>query len=80
MKNIYKRFNNLILLLILIIMIFQPFTVYGDDVESDLNGGRVLFISSYSYSWDTVPLQIEGIEEALGKDVYRLQIHEYQGY
>lgn len=31
--------------------------------------GRVLFISSYSYAWETVPLQMEGIEEALGKDV-----------
>lgn len=32
-------------------------------------GGRVLFISSYEYSWDTVPLQMEGIEEALADDV-----------
>lgn len=30
---------------------------------------RVLFISSYSYSWETVPLQIEGIQEAFGDDV-----------
>ncbi len=30
---------------------------------------RVLFISSYSYSWETVPEQMEGIEEALGEDV-----------
>lgn len=27
---------------------------------------RVLFISSYSYSWTSVPRQIEGLEEALG--------------
>ncbi|MCM1256796.1 MAG: diguanylate cyclase [Roseburia sp.] len=29
----------------------------------------MLFISSYSYSWETVPLQIEGIKEAFGDDV-----------
>lgn len=27
---------------------------------------RVLFISSYSYAWETVPLQIDGILESLG--------------
>lgn len=31
--------------------------------------GRVLFISSYSYAWETVPQQIEGIQEALGDDI-----------
>lgn len=31
--------------------------------------GRVLFISSYSYAWETVPQQIEGIQEALGDGV-----------
>lgn len=30
---------------------------------------RVLFISSYSYGWETVPLQIEGIQEGLGDGV-----------
>ncbi len=30
---------------------------------------RVLFISSYSYAWETVPEQIAGIQEALSKDV-----------
>ena len=31
--------------------------------------GRVLFISSYSYAWETVPEQIRGIKEALGAGV-----------
>lgn len=35
----------------------------------DERPGRVLFISSYSYAWETVPQQIEGIQEALGSDV-----------
>lgn len=34
-----------------------------------LSGKRVLFISSYSYSWDTVQSQIEGIRERLGKEI-----------
>jgi len=29
---------------------------------------RVLFISSYSYSWETVPEQMEGIKEVLGEN------------
>ncbi|MCM1112487.1 MAG: GGDEF domain-containing protein [Muribaculum sp.] len=33
------------------------------------SGGRVLFISSYSYAWDTVQIQIEGIQGGLGNDV-----------
>lgn len=31
--------------------------------------GRVLFISSYSCAWETVPQQMEGIKEALGSSV-----------
>ncbi len=30
---------------------------------------RVLFISSYSYAWETVPQQISGIQEAFGDEV-----------
>jgi len=32
-------------------------------------GKRVLFISSYSYAWDTVQLQIEGIIDGLGREI-----------
>ena len=31
--------------------------------------GRVLFISSYSYAWETIPQQIDGIRKSLGDDV-----------
>lgn len=31
--------------------------------------GRVLFISSYSYAWDTVQIQIEGIQAGLGNGI-----------
>lgn len=38
-------------------------------VSAETEEERVLFISSYSYSWETVPEQMEGIKEALGEDV-----------
>lgn len=31
------------------------------------NSGRILFISSYSYGWDTVQIQIEGIKAGIGE-------------
>lgn len=39
-----------------------------EDTSEEVTG-RVLFISSYSYSWDTVRLQLEGIESGLGTGV-----------
>lgn len=41
----------------------------GTGVSADTGDRRVLFISSYSYAWETVPEQIEGIKEALSEDV-----------
>ncbi len=35
------------------------------QAEDELGQGRVLFISSYSYGWDTVQLQIDGLIEGL---------------
>lgn len=46
-------------------------SIFGIQAEASTgNGkeGRVLFISSYSYAWETVPEQIEGIKEALPED------------
>lgn len=41
--------------------------------------GRVLFISSYSYAWETVPEQIRGIKEALGRwCTVGLSVYGYQ--
>lgn len=37
--------------------------------ENETGNRRVLFISSYSYTWSTVPLQIQGIQSALSEDV-----------
>ena len=40
-----------------------------EAAETDSSGARVLFISSYSYAWDTVQIQIEGIQAGLGEGV-----------
>lgn len=44
---------------------------YAEELVPDAGEitGRVLFISSYSYAWETVPEQIRGIKEALGAGV-----------
>ena len=41
-----------------------PASVFAAQEEK-----KVLFISSYSYDWESVPLQIEGIRSSLGDDV-----------
>lgn len=40
-----------------------------DISEQAEKNGRVLFISSYSYGWNTVQLQIEGIKEGIGDNI-----------
>lgn len=42
---------------------------FGLRAEAAESSGRVLFISSYSYAWDTVQIQIDGIRGGLGSDV-----------
>ena len=44
------------------------FCVRAEDYTQSKNY-NVLFISSYSYTWSTVPLQIEGIQAALSESV-----------
>ena len=39
------------------------------QADRTLEGKRVRFISSYSYAWDTVQSQIEGIQAGLGKNI-----------
>ncbi len=65
-KDIVKKFvQGLMISLICIILYCCSMSVFASDVEAK---GRVLFISSYSYSWDTVQMQIEGIKNTLGTD------------
>ena len=41
-----------------------PASEYGHEYEY-----RILFLSSYSYAWDMVPLQIEGIRNGISDDI-----------
>ena len=45
------------------------FMVFGLTAHAGESSGRVLFISSYSYAWDSVQLQIEGMLDRFGQDV-----------
>lgn len=61
MKRIYG-------VLIFIVSVFLFLGIYR-QVQADTGQGRVLFISSYSYGWDTVQLQIEGLKEGMDPDI-----------
>lgn len=68
--NYTIRYTFLSLVIILTITILAANTYSAQtDGQSDYSEKRVLFISSYSYEWDTVPNQIAGIKEMLGNDV-----------
>ena len=41
----------------------------GQTVQAADDDKRVLFISSYSYAWDQVQMQIEGFQDVFGEDV-----------
>lgn len=50
-------------------LLFSCFIIFGRTVHAADEGRRVLFISSYSYAWEQVQLQIEGIKAGLDEDV-----------
>lgn len=54
--------NKFLWTILICIMIFLT---GGISASAQETAGRVLFISSYSYAWDTVQLQIEGIQQGL---------------
>ncbi|MCM1543145.1 MAG: ABC transporter substrate-binding protein, partial [Blautia sp.] len=58
--------NKLVIGLLQFLCIFFCFGISADASQITNDGGRVLFISSYSYAWNTVQLQIDGIEDGLG--------------
>lgn len=51
------------------VMLFAFFVSLCSIRVSASDKGRVLFISSYSYAWDTVQMQIDGIKEGLGDGI-----------
>ena len=51
-------------ILLLTLLFLFPISVQAKDTDY----GRVLFISSYSYAWETVPQQMKGIQESLDRN------------
>lgn len=47
---------------------FFCFGISANASQTTSEGGRVLFISSYSYAWHTVQIQIDGILNGLGEN------------
>lgn len=65
-EEIVKKWvHGLIISLCCVILYCCTLQTFADGVGTK---GRILFISSYSYSWDTVQMQIDGIKETLGTD------------
>ncbi len=60
-----KLIHGLIISVFCIILYCCSIPAFATDIGAK---GRVLFISSYSYSWDTVQMQIEGIQDTFGTD------------
>lgn len=59
----------LFVMLLAVIPIAMPMRAQAADMEAETKNGRVLFLSSYSYAWDTVQLQIEGLKEGIGRNI-----------
>lgn len=68
---IKKRRNVLVmgLMLFSVMLLCVEFAAFPVQAGRVHEKRRVLFISSYSYAWDTVQSQIDGINEKLGKNV-----------
>jgi len=56
-------------LLQLLLMLFSCICLFGRTVQAADAEKRVLFISSYSYAWEQVRMQIDGIRAGLEDDV-----------
>lgn len=50
-------------------LISMIFICLSSHILADEEEKRVLFLSSYSYGWETVQIQIEGIKEGIGDNI-----------
>ena len=64
---INKKWAISLLNIIMCIFLLLHVTLVVEAEEK--NDKRILFISSYSYAWDTVQVQIEGLKAGLGEGV-----------
>lgn len=58
------------LCILLLVLSISQITTYAETTEPNDEKHRVLFLSSYSYSWASIPFQIEGIVESLQDEEY----------
>ena len=61
------RFKYLLMCIVVCFLTLFQYTMIADAGNSEK--GRILFISSYSYGWDTVQIQIEGIKAGVGQNI-----------
>jgi len=59
-----------IICILLIALTFSSATLFSRPKDKFSEKYRILFISSYSYSWESIPHQINGIIDALSTDQY----------
>ena len=71
----HKRMNHsyVFAAFLAVILLWEPVRVPAAQVSqtdtADDQEKRVLFLSSYSYAWDTVQIEIEGIKEIFLKEM-----------
>lgn len=63
----WKKCNVFVFLFVILIFLsIGSKNLLAEEVREEEESRRILFISSYSYSWTAVPEQISGIQEELG--------------
>lgn len=67
--RLWNKKSFIFVYVILICFLFGNIAFATESQNQDALEGRVLFISSYSYAWETVPEQIAGIQEALPANI-----------
>ena len=72
-KKMHKKrnYSKILMGALLLIILCCPVSVLAKNKNSlsAQKNHRLLFISSYSYNWSTVPLQIEGIQSKLDSNI-----------
>lgn len=69
MAKLRRHISFLYLLHIFCLLLFVRGGFTCRAAEAEHSQDRVLFISSYSYAWDTVQIQVEGIVDGLGNSI-----------
>ena len=63
-----RRITEILLYCLLLSLVFGGISVQAEENRKESAEGRILFISSYNYGWDTVQSQIEGIQAGVSDE------------